>query len=164
MKPEMTLKNAAKDFWLRYFDFKGRTTRSGYWLGGIVPAAVFILIMLFFTRGALSAGIFLLLFICILIPSLSMTVRRNRDAGLTGRGFLVLMICRVLVSWAIDWEFSVSLVFYDFLLNLLFEIIPFVATDYLTTRSKDPVLLFFLRPKPLEGKEEYRDDMDSTME
>ena len=159
----MTLKDAAKDFWLGYFDFKGRTSRSGYWLGGIVPAVVFILIMLFFTRGALPAGIFLLLFICMLIPSLSMTARRNRDAGVTGRGFLVLIVVQLLVSLLNELTLSLSVAFLKLFVNLLVGIIPFLATDRLETYITHPFILFFLRAKSVERKEEYRDDMDSTV-
>ncbi|WP_413537329.1 DUF805 domain-containing protein [Enterococcus malodoratus] len=109
---------AIKQFFTGYFDFKGRTTRAGYWwvmVGFLIlsllsiPVLVyqFVSITSMLLQGiddeqALDYGtnnlmmlmmvalvIYLLIFF---IPSMALFTRRCRDVGFRGRGVLVLWI------------------------------------------------------------------------
>ncbi|MGY3765623.1 DUF805 domain-containing protein [Vagococcus vulneris] len=95
---------AIKDFWSGYLDFRGTTTRSGYWWAqlflGIIYICLFFLMML---SGVLLAfnsavGIFfvtMLMFlfsIAIIIPSLTLSVRRMRDSGIRSKSIFTLYL------------------------------------------------------------------------
>ncbi|CAK1247529.1 DUF805 domain-containing protein [Fructobacillus tropaeoli] len=104
----MTMGASFKSFWKNYFNFTGTATRAEYWwmvlLGGILAILWLIatVIMAVFAGlspanekmniwhwlTTLSGGLILwlvvssLVFLAILIPSLSLEVRRIRDTGL----------------------------------------------------------------------------------
>ena len=79
-----------KSFWTKAFDFKGKSNRSDYWLGGVL--ANFIVYILLFilsgiaasineTLGGLIGIIWILYSLGQIIPGLSISIRRLRDAG-----------------------------------------------------------------------------------
>jgi Predicted membrane protein len=89
---------AYKNFWKKYVDFEGRTTRSDWWwvtlCNSIIVIILFMPILFSYIRILLSTninytptyeiGLFILLtlfFMSIFIPSVAMNVRRLRDAG-----------------------------------------------------------------------------------
>ncbi len=96
----------------RYFDFRGRTSRSGYWLFVLVNLAVAIVAFVLDNTLNLNSDsgvgpFFVLVYISHLIPQLSALVRRLHDIGrsgwwalllLTGLGALVLVIFACLPS------------------------------------------------------------------
>ncbi|MFK4844112.1 DUF805 domain-containing protein, partial [Lactococcus petauri] len=109
-----------KDFFIGYVDFKGRTTRAGYWwmtliliLLSIVPFLLFVYFLItsavnnpgmttdsdifnsMFGTVIIPLIIMLILSLALFLPSLAMAVRRYRDAGLRGRGFLVLWLISI---------------------------------------------------------------------
>jgi len=67
------------NMWKNFANFSARTTRRGYWMAYlfIVIAAIVISILAAFTTDVLSY----LFSLAILVPSISMFVRRMRDAG-----------------------------------------------------------------------------------
>ena len=86
--------DAYKKFWKGYVDFTGRSTRPEYWwpilchfLGLVLIPCTFLLIKSVLnseTGGALSttfAGLMVVYYIAILLPSLAIQVRRLRDGG-----------------------------------------------------------------------------------
>lgn len=156
---KVTFLEAIKDFWKGYFDFKGRSKRSGYWW-----AMLFIILTIFaiemigliifcsadsvvVQRIGNSAVIVLLIFIlAIIIPGLMLTFRRWRDAGLSSNGILIYFLLLL--------AFSVISVFYetfgDMLLSLCYLIsfaLSVLPTDQLTTNSNNAVLKFLFRSK-----------------
>lgn len=86
--------DAYKKFWKGYVDFTGRSTRPEYWQPILCHFLVMILILCTAllietvlnseTGGALStafAGLMVIYYIAILLPSLAIQVRRLRDGG-----------------------------------------------------------------------------------
>ncbi|CAK8054739.1 DUF805 domain-containing protein [Eupransor demetentiae] len=94
------------NFWKQYFDFKGRTSRKGYWWVVLANALIslFFYVCLLMAMGQMLAsnvdatpggkfpgmiicmlsilGLIGLYHLAIIIPSLAISVRRYRDAGL----------------------------------------------------------------------------------
>ena len=86
--------DAYKKFWKGYVDFTGRSTRPEYWWPILCHFLVMILILCTAllietvlnseTGGSLStafAGLMVIYYIAILLPSLAIQVRRLRDGG-----------------------------------------------------------------------------------
>ena len=86
---------AYKKYWMGYFDFTGRSTRSEYWLAvlantivGIILFNVIIVAISFDRPGSdyhiifsLLYGLAMVYFFANYIPSIALQVRRLRDAG-----------------------------------------------------------------------------------
>lgn len=95
---------AIKDFFRGYFDFKGYTTRKGYWyvfLFNVVCSSFLftlltpsiIMTAIYYPSGFISSyGLSLLLYLLWLIPGVCLTVRRFRDAGLKGWGIFWVFV------------------------------------------------------------------------
>lgn len=156
-KGKVTFKQAFKDFWKGYFDFKGRTTRAGYWWA-MLAAYLIILVLAFIVTmcGMLStklSGLAVAAFIVIFIMSLAMTIpilmvsfRRWRDAGLSNKGVATLFIIEVLLN--------VIGIFYDDFANIALSItgiitfiITLLPTDKLTVKTTNAFLNFLFRSK-----------------
>lgn len=188
---EVGFVQAIKDFFLGYVEFKGRTTRAGYWWVQLILLSirtVFSLILFTSMFSAfLNAGLmydyymseedmlwevlftllrlmpiivmYLIFSLAMLLPSLALTTRRMRDAGLRGRGFLVHYgVLFVLLS--LQFSFNVASMWAPgyyvasmlcLLFNLIISIELFVFTlmpsDELTTKSTNSFLRFFFREK-----------------
>ena len=79
-----------KRFWTKGFDFKGRSTRSEYWLGAVL-ANLIVYVLLLVIAGVTTVinenlGLFFNLIYILyalgqFIPSLSISIRRVRDMG-----------------------------------------------------------------------------------
>ncbi|MCM1598009.1 DUF805 domain-containing protein [Latilactobacillus sakei] len=106
---KVTIKTAFRDYFKGYFDFMGRGTRAGYWwVMGIIIVILYIplfilLGQLLITKGQVAGinpwiylGIFAIIAVGIFIPTLALSIRRYRDAGLNGRGAVTLW---VLTGW-----------------------------------------------------------------
>ena len=86
---------AYKKYWMGYVDFKGRSTRSDYWLAvlantivSIILFTVIIVVIVFDSPGSdyhvilnLLYGLAMVYFFATYIPSIALQVRRLRDAG-----------------------------------------------------------------------------------
>lgn len=86
---------AYKKYWVGYVDFKGRSTRSDYWLAvlantivSIILFTVIIVVIVFDSPGSdyhvilnLLYGLAMVYFFATYIPSIALQVRRLRDAG-----------------------------------------------------------------------------------
>lgn len=169
---------AVGDFFRGYVDFKGQTTRAGYWW---MMLAYVIAVIVMFTLsivvgaasnsigGSIFVGILIVIFwIGMIIPTVAMTVRRYRDAGVTGWGTLVLyflgIACSYTQFYSLMTSFSVGYDYYTdvpsfsgggspifFFLNMVigfsFFLLTVFPTDMLVTESENKFLLFFLRRK-----------------
>ncbi|MFD1464737.1 DUF805 domain-containing protein [Lapidilactobacillus mulanensis] len=111
---------AFKDYWRGYVEFLGQSTRAGYWWMTLLTSIWMVFLVVFLIIAVFSSGIFdiygttdksfgplivaLILFVIstlgLFLPNLALRIRRYRDAGLRGRGFLVL--------WAIDVVIQVT--------------------------------------------------------
>lgn len=86
---------AYKKYWMGYVDFTGRSSRSDYWLAvlantivSIILFTVIIVVIVFDSPGSdyhvilnLLYGLAMVYFFATYIPSISLQVRRLRDAG-----------------------------------------------------------------------------------
>lgn len=75
---------AIANFWVRYFDFMGRSTRAEFWYGFIF-AFVLNWVCARWVGGMVSNVVSVVLF----IPMMSLFVRRFRDAGMSVWWYLV---------------------------------------------------------------------------
>ena len=81
--------DAYKHFWTKAFDFKGVSTRSQFWWSYLATTILYFVLSIITGIGAainewIGAlfGIVLLLFVLgVIIPSLSICIRRTNDAG-----------------------------------------------------------------------------------
>jgi uncharacterized membrane protein YhaH (DUF805 family) len=95
----MNFGDAVKSFWSKYVDFSGRARRSEYWwvvlFLVIVTLPLSIVDLVLFGELVLDAGIGVLtaLFtLAILLPGLSLSVRRLHDIGMSGWFVLLFLI------------------------------------------------------------------------
>ncbi len=109
----MTVKQAFKLFFLRAFDFGGRSSRREFWLG-VLPNAIIMLILIGllvlgltgFNTAINPFSIFMIVFFSLfclieLIPSISLIFRRMHDIGKSGKYIFVLFIPIVGYIWYI---------------------------------------------------------------
>lgn len=96
----MTIGEAYKDFWKRYIDFKGNSTRKQYWVPTLIHIAIYILFMISGVVSIIMGGMtsmfgMVLIFIValfalsIIIPTIAVQVRRLHD--INRKGFLVYL-------------------------------------------------------------------------
>lgn len=80
------------NFWRKYFDFVGRSTRSEFWFGFLFA---FIVNFCFakFIGGTTSLIVSAILF----IPVMSLSIRRFRDAGISVWLYLIPVLCVYLI-------------------------------------------------------------------
>lgn len=94
-----------------------------------------------------------IVWLALFLPSLAMAVRRYRDAGLRGRGFLVLWIISVASSYTEimrplqQTSGSAVFTFLTYAIGLLFFVITVFPTNAITTKSNNEFICFFLRSK-----------------
>ena len=168
---KVTIKTAFRDYFKGYFDFMGRSTRAGYWW-------VMVIVMLFlFIPGFILLGQFLMakvtgqagmvvaqsghslglgfsylvviIALALFIPTLALTIRRYRDAGLNGRGAVTLWVLNGLASsysqQSRGWAFISAVI------GLALLITALLKTNQLETDSDNPLVTFFLRAKVKEN-------------
>ncbi len=170
---------AWKDFFIGYVDFKGRSTRAGYWWVKIftqVLAIVALVAILFpIIKVLLLSGdrpseqelmkavskmivpiiLLLLVAIAIVVPNITLTVRRMRDVGLRGRGQATLLVLFLAFSYftrpdlnqiaAGNIEESEN--YLSMLWSLGLFILSLLPTGTLTTSKETGILAFFFKNK-----------------
>lgn len=76
---------AYKKFWSGYVDFYGRSTRSDYWwvvlINGVILAALFLGMTYLGQVAGYTLTVFILFIVVIALPTISLQIRRLRDAG-----------------------------------------------------------------------------------
>lgn len=148
-KGKVTFGQAFKDYFRGYVDFKGRTTRAGYWWMTLVLSILALIFYIAIVGKAVSAILAaeyfetydfgnllplmlfaLVLWLALLLPTWAMCVRRYRDAGMTGGSPVFL--------------------FFTLVISLFFFLLTVLPTDKLTTTSQNSVLRFFFRYKEVK--------------
>ena len=76
---KVTFKSAFLDYWLRYFDFTGVSTRAQYWW--VILFIILVNILCSFINLRIVS---LLVSVLLFIPSRTLSFRRFHDAGLSG--------------------------------------------------------------------------------
>ena len=106
---KVTFGQAWKDFWKGYVDFKGTSTRAGFWWGILDYFIIYFILNIvnsivdLYNQNALySIGldktmtfITVVVHLVIIIPLLSLLSRRFRDIGLKGRIVKILIVLYV---------------------------------------------------------------------
>lgn len=72
---------AYQEFWTRAFDFSGRTARPPFWYTVLDNFIILFVLLMLATKVEAFAALYTLYVIATIIPSLSMVIRRLRDAG-----------------------------------------------------------------------------------
>lgn len=91
--PRVKMFEAYKKMWARAFDFKGRARRSEFWLANIVNSIIGIVLGLLSSIIEPLAFLQLIYALLVLIPCLSMTIRRLHDTNRKGHWlWLVLTV------------------------------------------------------------------------
>ena len=102
--------NAYKTFWTKAFDFKGRSTRSEYWLGAVLANFIVTVLLLIIVGVSTAINEYLGLFFNLIyilyvlgqiIPSLSICIRRVRDMGKSWQWIFINLIPIVGGIWYI---------------------------------------------------------------
>lgn len=77
----------------RAFDFKGRSTRKDYWMFALISLIISFVLniveMTLFGGAFILSGLYLLI---ILIPEISLSIRRLHDIGRTGWWNLLMLL------------------------------------------------------------------------
>lgn len=80
--------NFFTEFWTRYFDFKGRTSRKNFWLTRLMLFLIGIILSYIIKIPALSV----IWSLAVFIPSFAMDIRRLHDTNRSGKWFLAVYI------------------------------------------------------------------------
>lgn len=177
---KVSFPQAVKDFWKGYADFRGRSTRAGYWWANLCIALIYVILFIIMSINAASRSYYessvspVLLFIIVIfslalvVPMLALTVRRLRDVGLKSKAILALMVVyyglylTFMLSFYSSFLSSITSMLYQYsdsysaptmmsssspLFIFLFmtlatfvSVCPFLPTNMLATKSKNPIL------------------------
>ena len=96
---------AYKNFWLDYLDFYGRTKRPDYWwvvlINGIIGSLIFLLMDLIGETRAFGFVLiaFILFIAATALPTISMQIRRLRDANFNVAWIVLKATPLLVVLW-----------------------------------------------------------------
>lgn len=135
---KISFKQAIIDFFRGYVDFGGRTTRGGYWwveLAGFLAGLIFVIIseIACFASDEVCGAIIIILCICsfaVILPSITVWVRRLRDVGYSNLGICILAFVPLftyILAIAIP-----PLIFLVLIFNILVLITLMLPSDYHT--------------------------------
>ena len=91
--------DAYKRLWTRAFDFSGRSNRGDYWWAILATLIVAYLLLALSSVAKVFMAIYILYFFAGIIPGLSLTVRRVRDAGKGWQWIFINLIPIVGAIW-----------------------------------------------------------------
>lgn len=94
------MKEAYLSFWKNYINFRGKSTRSEYWVPTLVHIFLLLLamVLMFTTKNAEAPFAILMMVIVILfaiasfVPSIAVTVRRLHDVGRSGKMLIIYYV------------------------------------------------------------------------
>lgn len=102
-KGKVSFGQAFKDFFTGYFDFRGRSTRAGYWWAQLAIGIVYILLCIWMlvsfasyrydhSPSALPIIILFVYTLGLIVPSFALSVRRLRDTGIRGKAMIAIYV------------------------------------------------------------------------
>lgn len=128
---KVTFGQAWKDFWKGYFDFKGITTRAGFWWGALIYGICLFIddFIKGFIYGFVSSigmeanttlilEIYYVLYTLITIPILAAAARHFRDEGLNNTVIAILVICYVILQILIKLKCGTVFVLIALIFNI----------------------------------------------
>ena len=163
----VTFNQSLSDYFRGFKDFKGETSRRGYWypmlgillLQVLVSLVISFIIFIFmgtmvffnsdnFLLGGIvtSAGLSIIMqiiFFIIMLPDIASSVRRYRNVGLTGRAILtgvLVTIGTAILSLALPFLMVIPP-----LMNILAFVLLLFPQDYLVSNSKGEIGRFLFR-------------------
>lgn len=106
---QVSFKQAISDFFRGYYDFKGKSTRAGYWymflfnaIIGFVIGFMTSLIGNLFPTATIVTKIFAILlaiyYLIICIPQIALSVRRLHDAGFTVTVAIIILVAMMILN------------------------------------------------------------------
>lgn len=95
--------NAYKEYFTRYFDFSGKTSRAGYWWVVLANIIIGFILGLLGSLGVTLSSIYSLITI---IPGLAIVIRRLHDTNRSGWNLLWLLV--PIIGWIILVVFLAS--------------------------------------------------------
>lgn len=100
---EMSFEDAVASFWKGYFDFTGRSRRREFWYSAICNWLIAITISLLgvITIRQLASVMELMFTAMVVLPNLSVAIRRMHDIGKSGLMLLVSFIPVIGTIWVI---------------------------------------------------------------
>ncbi|MBV7392373.1 DUF805 domain-containing protein [Enterococcus sp. ALS3] len=120
---KVSFSQAFSDFFKGYADFRGRSTRRGYWFAMLGVLVVYLILTIITVASSSNREyyespindfmlfIILVFSLAIIMPSIALSVRRLRDTGLKSKAILVLYI----VYYALSYTWGMNL--YSSVLN-----------------------------------------------
>ncbi|MBP2100169.1 DUF805 domain-containing protein [Enterococcus rivorum] len=126
---KVSFPQAVKDFYQGYFDFTGNTTRSGYWWVILAIFIAYVVLFILTISVPLMAFIVLLFSLSLIVPLITLSVRRIRNTGLKSKTILALYI----LYYAFYGTFMMS--FYSSLLNSLSSVYSDYSDSYVPIAS-----------------------------
>lgn len=172
MVGEVVLVNAYKKFFREYFNFKGKTSRLDFWyvilsllILSIIPTAI-LSYLIFGSLMSISGGgnvqeimestflnipIFIIgiIYLFLLVPVITMTVRRWRDVGLRASGIILifcLLVLIVILGFIIHLKQNIIIDFLIVISSSMF-LITLMPSQICCTNSKNRISQFFLCSK-----------------
>ena len=157
-KGKVTFKEAIRDFWKGYFDFRGRSKRSGYWWAVLFTGIVYIILRSIGIIGIMSTSntaqgigiisIFaLMIFILItILPNLMLSLRRWRDVGLSNKGITIYFVLMTGVNIMSHFYTQLGKILSN-LFSIISIILYLLPSDQLTIISNNVVLKFLFRQR-----------------
>lgn len=182
-KGKVSFGQALKDYFRGYVDFKGRTTRAGFWWVNLVLILLVIAFYIAFVAKFISSinsviygepsfggliplvAFAVIFWLALFLPSLALSIRRYRDAGMTGWGILVFYLFSIACGYTQFYSVFSSInfdaygntvsssggspffFFLSMVISLFFFLLSVFPSDMLTTKSTNSFMLFFFRKK-----------------
>jgi uncharacterized membrane protein YhaH (DUF805 family) len=95
------LLNAYTEAWRRSFDYTGRSNRGDYWWYVLANFLISIILVALSSLSDFFGWIYSILLVATLIPSISVVVRRLRDAGKHWGWFFISLVPIIGTFWLI---------------------------------------------------------------
>jgi len=131
---DVPFRDAYIRYWLRWADYRGRSSRQEYWKFLLISIVIGIIVSVI--SAAVSASWIVLLFeILNFVPGVTLAIRRLHDAGVTNRQILLLLACDVLLFVVQGIAITTALVWLEFVASLALLIVGIVVLILLLRRS-----------------------------
>ncbi len=88
----MGYRQAYEEFWKRWSDFRGRSSRAAYWKFVLINIIIGLLLDLLVSRSASFRVISFLYSLAVLVPVLALDFRRLHDTNRSGWWILIALV------------------------------------------------------------------------
>ena len=92
VRPMVGPLSAVKNFWRGYFDLMGRSTRSEFWFGMLFVIVLNWIFAILGLHGHIWGTVATIVSALLFIPTLTLSIRRFRDAGLSVWLYVIPML------------------------------------------------------------------------